>query len=283
MFHPTLLEDKRILITGGGTGLGLAMAHKFASLGADVAICGRREHVLAEAAEQLRGHGNEVLTFACDVRDPEAVHRMFDYLDNEWEDVNGLVNNAAGNFLCLAEDVSYNGFKTVIDIVLMGTFNCSHQFGKRLLARKRPGTAISIVTTYTHSGCAFVLPSACAKAAVETLTNTLAFEWGGQGIRFNAIAPGPFPTDGAWSRLMPDEAFQELYLKGNPLGRVGNPDELGHLAAFLMSDLSGYINGETIAIDGGQRHQGAEFSQFIKFGSRDQLRQIFQAMRGKEK
>lgn len=283
MFTKDTLKGKNILITGGGSGLGLAMAKSMAEVGANIAICGRNEEKLQKAAEEIRSHGTEVKTFVADVRDYEKVGEMMQLLTDQWGLLNGLVNNAAGNFVCASEDLTPNGFKTVVDIVLHGTFNCTQQLGKRWIDAKQSGTILNIVTTYTETGCAFVLPSACAKAGVYAMTNTLAYEWGNYGIRVNSIAPGPFPTEGAWSRLMPGNDFEQLMVGGHPMGRVGKHEELANLAVFLLSDLSSYINGECVNIDGGERLQGAQFNRFSQMLPREQLKQAFKMMRGKEK
>ncbi|MFM7586375.1 MAG: SDR family oxidoreductase, partial [Bacteroidota bacterium] len=185
-------------------------------------------------------------------------------------------NNAAGNFLSLAEDLSPNAFSSVVDIVLKGTFHCTREFGRLQMAAGRKGSCIlNIVTTYTETGSAFVLPSACAKAGVYTLTNSLAVEWAPYGIRLNAIAPGPFPTEGAWSRLLPDPSIEEQYLKRIPAGRYGQHEELAHLAIFLMSDMSGYINGHCVTIDGGERLMAGQFNLFANMMPREQLKFFF--------
>jgi len=283
MFTNDTLKGKNILITGGGSGLGLAMAKGMAQVGANIAICGRNEEKLQKAVAEIAQFGTNVKSVVCDVRNYEKVGEMMQLLVAEWGLMHGLVNNAAGNFVCASEDLTPNGFKAVVDIVLHGTFNCSQQFGKHWIDNKQSGSILNIVTTYTETGCAFVLPSACAKAGVYALTTTLAYEWGCYGIRVNSIAPGPFPTEGAWSRLMPGNDFEQLMEKGHPMGRVGRHDELANLAVFLMSDLAAYISGECVVIDGGERLQGAQFNRFVQMLPREQLKQAFQAMRGKEK
>ncbi|MCS7085329.1 MAG: SDR family oxidoreductase [Bacteroidia bacterium] len=280
MFKEDTLAGKRILVTGGGSGLGLAMARAFASVGAKVAICGRTEAKLQAAAPSLGSQGGY---WVCDVRDYDAVGRMFDEIYDRWGGLDGLVNNAAGNFLCASEDLTPGGFKAVVDIVLHGTFNCTQHFGKRQIAARRPGTILNIVATYTETGCAFVLPSACAKAGVYAMTTTLAYEWGVYGIRCVAIAPGPFPTEGAWSRLVPDPRFQQTMLEKHPMRRVGDASELAHLAVFLMSDMAPYINGECVVIDGGERLQGSEFNAYSHFAPREQLKEIFRALKPSKK
>ena len=282
MFTKDTLAGKTILVTGGGSGLGFAMASHFAQHGANVAICGRTEEKLKNAVEQMTEKGGKATYKVVDVRDYEAVGKMIAELVAEFGSLNGLVNNAAGNFYCPSEDLTPNGFKSVVDIVLNGTFNCSQQFGKYLIDNKLPGSILNIVTTYTETGSAFVLPSACAKAGVYAMTNTLAFEWATYGIRVNAIAPGPFPTKGAWQRLMPNPEIEKYYLNRQPMGRFGQPEELANLAVFLMSDLSPYITGECVTIDGGERLQGGQFNFIAQMMPREQLKAMFAAMRPKK-
>ncbi|MBL7991712.1 MAG: SDR family oxidoreductase [Candidatus Kapabacteria bacterium] len=285
MFTPDTLNGKSILVTGGGSGLGLSMAKHFAAHGANVAICGRTEDKLREAAKEIEAVKQphvKVLTHPVDVRDFDAVGVMMKRLVEEFGSLEGLVNNAAGNFLSPSEDISPNGFKSVVDIVLHGTFNCTQHFGNYLINNERQGSILSIVTTYTETGSAFVLPSACAKAGVYALTTTLAYEWGTYGIRVNSIAPGPFPTEGAWSRLMPTKELQEMYIKRVALGRVGKHEELANLAVFLMSDMAGYITGECVTIDGGERLAGGEFNLFVSGFDRKPLKQMFHAMKPKK-
>lgn len=282
MFTRDTLRNKSILVTGGGSGLGLAMAKRFGELGARVAICGRTEEKLRHAANEIAATGARVLTHVVDVRDYEGVGRMIQQIVREFGTLDGLVNNAAGNFLAASEDLSSNAFKSVVDIVLTGSFNCTQHFGKYLIAQKRPGVVLSIVTTYTETGSAFVLPSACAKAGVYAMTTSLATEWGPYGIRLNAIAPGLFPTEGAWSRLMPDPSLIEKYRAKVPLGRFGKHEELANLAAFLMSDLSSYITGACVTIDGGERLQSGQFNTLAQVMPRDQLKELFRMMKPKK-
>ena len=259
MFRPDLLKNKRILITGGGTGLGKGMARRFLELGATVYICGRREEVLKQTAAELSANGT-IHAVPCDVRDLEAVESM---IDSIWTGgpLDVLVNNAAGNFIARTEELSPRAFDSVIGIVLMGTMHATMACGRRWLKSTHPGTVLSISATYAPVGSAYVVPSAVSKAGVEALTRSLAVEWGNRGIRMNAIAPGPIPTQGAFSRLLPRPELEKLALDRNPLHRFGTVDELANLAAFLVSDGSGYINGEVIRMDGGEFLQGAgEFS-----------------------
>ena len=262
MFQTDLLAGKRILITGGATGLGKSMGKRFVELGVSLYICGRREDMLKQAADELSvaRPGAQVKTFSCDVRDKERVDAM---MNEFWKDgpIDVLVNNAAGNFISRTEDLSIGAFEAVIGIVLMGTIHCTLACGKRWLKSGHHANVLNITTVYAESGSPYVVPSAVAKAGVLNLTRSLAVEWGPRGIRFNAIAPGPIPTEGAFSRLMPVKSLEDLAKKRNPLGRFGTHEELADLAAFLVSDRSGYINGQQIVMDGGEWLKGAaEFS-----------------------
>jgi NAD(P)-dependent dehydrogenase (short-subunit alcohol dehydrogenase family) len=259
MFRTNLLQHKRILITGGGTGLGKGMAERFLELGAEVYICGRREEILKQTASQLSPKGT-IHGLPCDVRNLDAVEAM---IDSIWTTgpLDILVNNAAGNFIARTEELSPRAWNSVINIVLMGTLNCTMACGRRWLKSSHAGTVLSISATYAPVGSAYVVPSAVSKAAVEALTRSLAVEWGNRGIRMNAIAPGPIPTRGAFSRVVPLPQLETLALDRNPQHRFGTIEELSNLAAFLVSDGSAYINGEVIRMDGGEFLQGAgEFS-----------------------
>jgi NAD(P)-dependent dehydrogenase (short-subunit alcohol dehydrogenase family) len=268
MFTSDALAGKTILITGGGSGLGLNMAQRFLELGAKVAICGRDETKLIEAK---RNHP-ALWTSTCDVRDYTQVSALFDKLIDQVGMPNCLVNNAAGNFLCPSEELSPNAFRIVVDIVLQGSFNCTSNFGKRLIEKKLPGSIINIVTTYTEVGSSFVLPSACAKAGVHAMTTSLAYEWATYGIRVNSIAPGPFPTKGAWDRLVPNSNLEESFKARVPAGRFGEPQELSNLAAFLLSDMAPYITGECVTIDGGERLNGGQFNFVAQSMPRPELK-----------
>jgi NAD(P)-dependent dehydrogenase (short-subunit alcohol dehydrogenase family) len=257
MFQTDLLAGKRILVTGGGTGLGKAMSRRFVELGASVVICGRRQEVLdATAAEFNAAFPGRASALPCDVRDPAAIEGM---LDRIWSaaPLDALVNNAAGNFIAKTETLSPRAVDAVLAIVLHGTAYVTLGCGRRWLAGKHPGNVLSIVTTYAETGSAYVVPSAMAKAGVLAMTRSLAVEWGGRGIRLNAIAPGPFPTEGAWKRLVPDSALEVAMRRRVPLGRYGEHIELANLASYLLADGSGYINGDVVTIDGGEWLKGA--------------------------
>src|SRR6202453_2497029 len=259
MFQPDLLRGKRILITGGGTGLGKAMARRFLELGATVYICGRREDVLEETAAELTPVGS-VHAMPCDVRNLDAVEGM---VESIWQDgpLDVLVNNAAGNFIARTEELSPRAFESVIGIVLLGTLHATMACGRRWLKAAHPGTVLGISATYAPVGSAYVVPSAISKAGVEALTRSLAVEWGNRGIRMNAIAPGPIPTQGAFSRLLPRPELEVFALDRNPMHRFGTKEEWASLAVFLISEGASCINGEVIRMDGGEFLQGAgEFS-----------------------
>lgn len=262
-FRPDLLAGKTTVVTGGGTGLGRSMALRFARLGARVAVLGRRKEPIEETAREIEAAGAKGAAVVCDVRDPEAVARAFDAVEAALGPPNQLVNNAAGNFLCPSEDLSPNAFNSVVQIVLYGSFHCTRELGRRLIARKARGEVLSIATNYAEMGSAFVLPSACAKAGVLSMTRSLAVEWATYGIRLNAIAPGPFPTEGAFSRLMPGSDMEKQALRRVPAGRFGEHWELTNLAAYLLSDASPYLTGDLVTIDGGEAlFSGQEFAGF---------------------
>jgi NAD(P)-dependent dehydrogenase (short-subunit alcohol dehydrogenase family) len=263
MFANDLLRGKAALITGGGTGLGKAMAKRYLELGAIVYICGRREEVLRATQEELKSAtGGQLEIFTCDVRDNAAVETNIAQIWTK-HPLDIVINNAAGNFLSRTEDLSPRAWEAVLGIVLMGTINVTMSCGRRWLAENRKASVINIVATYASSGSgsAYVVPSAVAKAGVLSLTRSLAVEWGPRGIRMNAISPGPVPTEGAFSRLLPKKELEKLAIQRVPLRRFGNPDEIANLAAFLAADGAAYINGEVVTMDGGEWLQGAgEFS-----------------------
>ncbi len=257
MFRNDLLAGHRILVTGGGTGLGRSMAEAFAGLGAEVVIWGRRGGVLEEAAEEMRAAtGSKVTPMAVDIRNGQAIDEAMEAIFAE-APLTGLVNNAAGNFISRTEDLSPNAFNAIASIVAHGTFNTTVAAGKRWIAGGHKGSILSIVTTWVWTGSPFTVPSAMSKAGVAAMTQSLAVEWGPKGIRANAIAPGPFPTKGAWERLMPGPLGAKTGMTGDgsetiPLRRMGEHQELANLACFLMADECEYLTGEVIAIDGAQ-------------------------------
>jgi NAD(P)-dependent dehydrogenase (short-subunit alcohol dehydrogenase family) len=270
MFLPDLLKGKRILITGGGTGLGKAMGRRFLELGAELVICGRRQTMLEETAREFdKDFPKRTTWHVCDIRDASAVEAMIERVFKETP-VNALINNAAGNIAARTETLSHRAVDSVLGIVLHGSAYVTLACGKRWLAAKTKANVLSLVTTYAWTGSAYVVPSAMAKAGVLALMRSLAVEWGGRGIRLNAIAPGPFPTEGAWSRLLPTPELAREFETRSPLGRVGEHQELVDLAAFLISDRSGYINGDCITIDGGDWLKGAgQFSFLEKMSDAD--------------
>jgi NAD(P)-dependent dehydrogenase (short-subunit alcohol dehydrogenase family) len=266
MFKPGAMKGERVLVTGGGTGLGKVMAEGLLMLGAEVYICGRRGGVLEEAAKELMdAHGGKVVPLACDIRVPEAIHEM---VDTVWADggaLTGLINNAAGNFISRTEDLSPRGFDAISNIVFRGSFFVTQDVGKRWIAEQKKGAVVSILTTWIWHGGPFTVPSAMSKAGLNVMTQSLAVEWAPKGIRFNAIAPGPFPTEGAWARLNPGGARAtggqaDESSPGNPMGRVGRMPELANLAVYLLHPGSEYVNGVTVAIDGGAWLAGGGFS-----------------------
>lgn len=262
MLKENSLKDKIIIVTGGGTGLGKSMVKGFLQLGAKVTITSRKEEVLKKTAEELSAEtGGQVLPVKCDVRNYEEVEAMMKQTIEKFGSFNVLLNNAAGNFISPTERLSHRAFDTIVDIVLKGSYNCTLAAGKYWIKEKIKGTVLNTLAPYAFTGSGYVVPSASAKAGVMALTQSLAVEWGKYGIRMNAIAPGPFPSEGAWSRLMPGEMFKKFDpAKTTALGRMGEHQELSNLASFLVSDFSAYITGETIVIDGGQWQKGA--SQF---------------------
>lgn len=266
MFQSDLLKGRTIFITGGGTGLGRSMALRFAQLGANLFLVGRREQPLKETAGDIRDGGARAAYFSADIRDFAAVESAVTAAEKEFGAVDTLVNNAAGNFIARTEKLSPNAFHAVTGIVLQGTFHCTLALGRKWIAAKQPGNILNIATTYAaaNSGSGFVVPSACAKAGVLAMTRSLAVEWARYGIRLNAIAPGPFPTEGAWSRLLPSKELEERARNHHPMKRFGRHEELANLAVFLLSGQADYVNGECVVIDGGQWLRGAgEFNDFV--------------------
>jgi len=260
MLRDNALSGKTIVVTGGGSGLGKSMTTYFLELGANVVITSRNiEKLETVKAELEKSTGGKVLPIACDVRNYDEVEAMVQKSVETFGKVDVLLNNAAGNFISPTERLSANAFDTIIDIVLKGTKNCTLAFGKHWIDKKEENKVVlNIVTTYAFTGSAYVVPSATAKAGVLALTRSLAVEWAKYGMRFNAIAPGPFPTKGAWDRLLPGELKEKFDLaKKVPLKRVGDHQELANLAAYLVSDFSSYVNGEVITIDGGEWLKGA--------------------------
>ena len=269
MFQSDLLQDKCILITGGGTGLGKSMGRRVLELGARLVIC-RRQGVLEETREEFdEDFPNRTRAIPCDLRDPAQVQAMVNEIWDEGS-LDALVNNAAGNFLARSESLSPRALDAVLAIVMHGTAYVTLACGKRWLAEGHPGNVLSIVATYAETGSPYVVPSAMAKAGVLAMTRSLAVEWGGRGIRLNAIAPGPFPTEGAWSRLVPNEEMNKAWMNKIPLGRVGEHRELADLAVFLLAESSAYINGEVVTIDGGEWLKGAgQFSLMEDLSAED--------------
>lgn len=268
MYRPGLMQGERILITGGGTGLGKVMAEAFLYLGAEVHVCGRRGAVLEATADELMTrHGGTMGAHACDIRDPQAIDAMVERIWTQHGPLTGLVNNAAGNFISRTEDLSVNGFNAISDIVFRGTFYITHNIGKRMIAQGIRGNFLAILTTWVWNGGPFTVPSAMSKAGINVMTQSLATEWGRHGLRFNAIAPGTFPTKGMTERLSPGNA-QGLQGqnadRGNPMGRVGAMHEMANLAVLLMARGADYINGQTIAIDGaGYQANAGNFYQSL--------------------
>src|ERR1700690_1384286 len=266
MFQSDLLKSRNILITGGGTGLGRSMALRFAELGASIFLLGRREDPLKETSADIRAKGARASYALADVRDFDAVESAVAAAEKEFGAIDTLVNNAAGNFIARSEKLSPNAFNAVIGIVLTGTFHCTLALGRKWIASKTPGNVLNIVTTYAavNSGSGFVMPSACAKAGVLAMTRSLAVEWAKHHIRLNAIAPGPFPTEGAFSRLMISKEIEQRAINQHPMKRFGRHEELANLAVYLLSHQADYVNGECVVIDGALWLRGAgEFNDFL--------------------
>ena len=281
MFRDGLMTGQRILVTGGGTGLGREMTEAFLKLGAEVHICGRRQGKLDETASELmEAHGGKVMGHACDIRDPQAIAAMVDAI---WQTgpLTGVVNNAAGNFISRTEDLSVNGFNAISDIVFRGTFYVTLDVGKRLIAEGRHASFLSILTTWVWNGGPFVVPSAMSKAGINTMTQSLATEWGRHGLRFNAIAPGLFPTKGMSARLSPGGRGSNSGDRMNPMGRHGEMHELANLAVFLMAPGAEWVNGQTIAIDGaGYQAHGGNFFSLLKDRTDEEWDEMRAAIKG---
>jgi NAD(P)-dependent dehydrogenase (short-subunit alcohol dehydrogenase family) len=284
MLKEGALKGKTILVTGGGTGLGRSMGKYFLELGANLVIASRKLDVLQATATELEAEtGGKVLAVACDARNYDEVEQVLKQAKERFGQVDVLVNNAAGNFISPTERLSHKAFDIIVDIVLRGSYNFTLAFGKEWIEQKQTGTVLNIVTTYAWTGSAYVVPSACAKAGVLAMTRSLAAEWAKYGIRSNAIAPGPFPTEGAWSRLFPAELAKKLDpLQRIPLKRYGEHQELANLAAYLVSDYSAYVNGEVVTIDGGEWLYGAgEFTHLDQIPN-EMWPEIEKAVRGKK-
>ena len=283
MLKENSLNGKTIIVTGGGSGLGKSMSEYLLTLGANIVITSRREDLLKKVAnDMMKEFGGKVLPITCDVRNPDMVSKVIDESYSKFKKVDCLLNNAAGNFISPTERLSTRAFDAVIDIVLKGTINFSLLLGKKWIKQKESGNILNIVTTYAWTGSGYVVPSACAKAGVLSLTRSLAVEWAKYNIRSNAIAPGPFPTKGAWERLLPGDLKDKFDpSKKVPLKRVGEHHELANLAAYLVSDFSSYINGEVITIDGGEWLKGAgQFNNLEKVT--DEMWDFFSMIRKKK-
>jgi NAD(P)-dependent dehydrogenase (short-subunit alcohol dehydrogenase family) len=288
MFKENLLKGKRILVTGGGTGLGKEIAARYAELGAEIWLAGRRGGVLQDTASELKEkYKAKIETHSVDIRDAAAVDAMVQRIWDESGPLTGLVNNAAGNFISPTKDLTPNGFNAIANIVFHGTFYVTHAVGKRWIAGGQPGTVLSILVTWVHTGSPYVVPSAMSKAGLHVMTKSLAVEWGRHGIRLNAIAPGPFPTEGASKRLRPGGSFSDSS-KMNPMRRVGRMSELQNLATFLMADGCEWLTGETVAVDGGgylATGSGAYFTELDQLSDADweKMRAMIKAQNEKDR
>lgn len=282
MLKPGSFAGKTIIITGGGTGLGRSMGKYLLELKANLVITSRKKEVIDKTADELmKETGGQVLAVPCDIRKYEEVENLLSAAENKFGPIHGVLNNAAGNFISPTERLSHRAFDIIVDIVLRGTYYVTLAAGKNWIAKKQSGTFLNIVTTYAWTGSGYVVPSACSKAGVLALTRSLAVEWAKHSIRSNAIAPGPFPTEGAWSRLLPGDLAKKFDpAKRIPLGRVGEHQELANLAAYLLSDYSAYVNGEVVTIDGGEwLRNGGEFSHLEEITP--EMWDTFEKTRGK--
>ena len=283
IYRPDLLAGQHVVVTGGGSGLGRHIAERCARLGAKVTVCGRRTEPLAETVAVIREAGGEAEGISCNVRDWDAVQAFFEEAEERQGPVTRLVNNAAANFLAASHQLSPGGFDAIVQTNLYGAFYCTRWCGGRWIENDVAGAVLSITTTYAETGSAFVLPSAVSKAGILAMTRSLAAEWGTYGIRLNCIAPGPFPTEGAWKRLVPDPQMEEDWKNRIPLRRFGEPEELTNLAVFLLSDASSYMTGMQIALDGGEvLSNGGQFNEFIR-QDREGLLTLFEMMKGASK
>jgi len=286
MFSDKLLSGRRILVTGGGTGLGKGMAERFLSLGAEVHICGRRKSVCDETATELMDqYGGRVVSHGVDIRDAQAVDNMIEQIFSEGP-LTDLINNAAGNFISRTEDLTPKGFDAVANIVMHGTFYVTHAVGRRWIERKLPGNVVSITVTWVRNGSPYVVPSAMSKSAIHAMTMSLAMEWGRHGIRLNTIAPGEIPTEGMSKRIKPGDEAGARTTAMNPMGRIGKIEELQNLAVFLISGGCDWINGETIAMDGAQAlAMGGNFYNLREWSDRDwtEAREAIRAQNDKDR
>lgn len=277
-------NGKVAFVTGGGTGLGKSMAKILSTLGASVAIASRRLAVVEKSADEISQEtGNKVLPISMDVRDPESVKKGVDATIKDFGLPSIIINNAAGNFISPTERLSSNAFRTVVDIVLNGTANVTLDIGKRLIKEGQCGNFLSISTWYADMGSGYVIPSACAKAGVDAMTKSLSAEWGKYGIRVNTIAPGPFPTEGAWSRLDPSGSFKERTINRVPAKRLGEVEELANLASYIVSDYASYMSGEIVCLDGGERRGVCGMFNELDAVSNEQWDQMEQLIRSSNK
>ncbi|MBN8587475.1 MAG: SDR family oxidoreductase [Rhodothermia bacterium] len=279
LFAPDAMAGKHILITGGGTGLGRSMAIRCAQLGASVTVCGRRPEPLEETAAFVQDNGGKAQGISCNIREAESVIEMVERAGSTFGDIHGLVNNAAGNFLAPTHEISPNAFDSVVKTNLYGAFYVTQAVGKKWIESEKSGAVVSITTSYATTGSAFVVPSAVSKAGIEAMTKSLAVEWGTYNIRLNCIQPGPFPTEGAWKRLVPNEQVADQMRARVALGRFGEHDELTSLVVFLLSDTSSYMTGTILTLDGGEvLNAGGQFNELTRL-PRPFLLEMLKSMR----